>query len=81
MPPPEQRLSRAEIAKDAVQDLTGATAGAVAQVTGIVTRAVTEIAGVVGDLATEAFEVRDSARRAQADAGADVEPEEEPDLS
>lgn len=79
MPPQEPRtelsraeltrteLSRAEIAKDAAQDLTAATAGAVSRVTQIVTGAVVEIAGVVGDLATEAFEVRDSVRRARAD--------------
>jgi len=62
-----ERLSKAEIRKDAVQDAVQAAAGAVGQVTTIVTGAVKEVAGVVGGFATELFEIRDATRRAEAD--------------
>jgi hypothetical protein len=62
-----ERLSKAEIRKDAVQNTVEAAAGAVGQVATIVTTAVKEVAGTVGGLATELFEIRDSARRAAAD--------------
>jgi hypothetical protein len=67
-------ISRAEIRKDALQDTVEATASAVGTVTTIVTGAVRDIARAVGGLATEVFEIRDSARRAAADA----EPSEQP---
>ena len=60
-------LSRSEIRKDAVQSTVEAAAGTVGQVTSIVTTAVKDVAGVLGGLATELFEIRDSARRAAAD--------------
>jgi hypothetical protein len=60
-------ISRAEIRKDALQDTVEATASAVGTVTTIVTGAVRDIARAVGGLATEVFEIRDSARRASAD--------------
>ena len=59
-------LSRAEIRKDSLQDAVQAAAGAVGEVTTIITTAVKDIAGAVGGLATELFEIRDSARRAAA---------------
>jgi hypothetical protein len=62
-----ERLSKAEIRKDAVQDAVQAAAGAVGQVSTIVTGAVKDVAGVVGGFATELFEIRDAARRADAD--------------
>ncbi len=67
-------ISKAEIRKDAVQDTVEATAAAVGTVTTIVTGAVRDIARAVGGFATEVFEIRESARRAAADA----EPSEQP---
>lgn len=61
------RLSRAEINKDAVQNTLEATAATVGQVAGIVTTAVKDVVGAIGGLATEVFEIRDSARRAAED--------------
>jgi hypothetical protein len=70
------RLSRAEINKDAVQDVVEAAAGTVGQVATIVTSAVREVAGALGGFATEVFEIRDAARRAGDDqASAEVHPE------
>ncbi len=60
-------LSNGEIRKDALQDGVEATATAVGTVTTIVTTAVRDVARAVGGLATELFEIRDSARRAAAD--------------
>lgn len=71
-----ERLSKAEIRKDAVQNTVEAAAGAVGQVATIVTGAVRDVAGTLGGFATELFEIRDAARRAAAD-HADV-PEEAP---
>ena len=61
------RLSSNEIRKDAVQDTVTAAATAVAEVTSIVTTAVKGVAGAIGGLATEVFEIRESARRARED--------------
>jgi hypothetical protein len=66
----DERLSKAEIRKDAVQNTVEATAGAVGQVAAIITGAVKDVAGTVGGFATEIFEIRDSARRASADSAA-----------
>ena len=63
----DERLSKAEIRKDAVQSAVEAAAGAVGQVASIVTTAVKDVAGTVGGFATELFEIRDAARRAAAD--------------
>lgn len=63
----KDHLSRTEIRKDALQNSVEATAGTVGQVATIVTSAVREIAGAVGGLATELFEIRDAARRAEDD--------------
>jgi hypothetical protein len=71
MPSPDQpgrdRISSAEIRKDALQDGVEATAAAVGQVATIVTSAVREVAGALGGLATDLFEIRDGARRAARD--------------
>ena len=58
-----------EIRKDAVQSTVEAAAGTVGQVTSIVTTAVKDVAGALGGFATEVFEIRDSARRAEVDHG------------
>ena len=65
-------FSRSEISKDAVQGAVEAAAATVGQVTSIVTTAVRDIAGALGGLATEVFEIRESARRASADHAADA---------
>ncbi|QWC86270.1 hypothetical protein KLP28_06125 [Nocardioidaceae bacterium] len=65
------RLSRAEINKDAVQDAVTATTGAVGDVMGIVVKAVGDVARSVGGLATDLFEIRDASRRAKDDCGED----------
>lgn len=63
------RLSKAEIRKDAVQDSVEAAATAVGQVTTIVTGAVRDVAKAVGGFATEVFEIRDAARKAASENG------------
>lgn len=61
------RLSRGEIAKDAVQDTVEAATTAVGTVAGVVTGAVRDVAKAVGTFGTEVFEIRDAARRARED--------------
>jgi hypothetical protein len=61
------KLSKAEIRKDALQDGVTAASQAVGSVTTIVTTAVGDIARAVGGFATEIFEIRDAARRAGRD--------------
>ncbi|MEP6814769.1 MAG: hypothetical protein ABI873_04365 [Marmoricola sp.] len=60
----KDRLSKAEIRKDAVQDSVEAAAAAVGLVTTIVTGAVRDVVRAVGGFATEVFEIRDAARKA-----------------
>jgi hypothetical protein len=67
----DERLSKAEIRKDALQNTVEAAAGAVGQVATTITAAVKDIAGAVGGFATELFEIRDAARRAVSDSAAD----------
>jgi hypothetical protein len=76
----DERLSKAEIRKDAVQNAVEAAAGTVGQVATIITGAVKDVAGTVGGLASELFEIRDGARRAAADQGED-EPQDPPTAS
>jgi hypothetical protein len=63
-----EHLSRAEIAKDAVQHTVEAGAETVAAVSGIVIGAVRDVANAMGGFATEVFEIRDAARRAAQEA-------------
>ena len=60
----KDHLSQAEIRKDAVQGAVEAAATTVGEVATILTTAVKDIARSVGGLATEVFEIRDSARKA-----------------
>ncbi len=69
-------LSKSEIGKDAVQDGVEATATAVGTVTTIVTTAVRDVARTVGGLATDLFEIRESARKARKDQGLDDDTED-----
>jgi hypothetical protein len=66
----DERLSKAEIRKDAAQEIVGAGASTVGEVASIITTAVKDVANAIGGLATDVFEIRDSARRAS---GADDE--------
>ena len=61
-------LSKAEIRKDAAQQVVEAAAGTVGQVATIITGAVKDVAGALGGFATDMFELRDAARRASHDA-------------
>ena len=63
----KDHLSKAEIRKDAVQGAVEAAATTVGEGATILTSAVREIARSVGGLATEVFEIRDSARKASAE--------------
>jgi hypothetical protein len=63
----KDHISRGEIRKDALQEAVEATATAVGTVTTLVTTAVRDVARTLGGLATELFEIRDSARRAAED--------------
>lgn len=65
--PGPDHLSKAEIAKDALQAGAEAAATTVGEVAGIITRAVGDVAAAVGGFATEVFEIRDSSRRALAE--------------
>lgn len=67
------KLSKAEIRKDALQDTVEAAAHAVGAVTNIVVGAVGDVAKAVGGFATDVFEIRDAARRAAEDQGVDPE--------
>ena len=65
--PMKDRLSKAEIRKDALQDGVTAASHAVGSVATIITGAVADIARTVGGFATEIFEIRDAARKAGQD--------------
>jgi hypothetical protein len=65
----DERLSDAEIGKDAVQATVEAAASTVGQVATIVTAAVREVATAIGDFATEVFEIREASRKAAEDGG------------
>ena len=60
-------LSKSEITKDVVQSTVEAAAGTVGAVTTILTTAIKDVAGALGGFATEIYEIRDSARRAEVD--------------
>ncbi|MUM06045.1 MULTISPECIES: hypothetical protein [unclassified Mycolicibacterium] len=62
----KDRLSKNEIRKDVVQESVEAVAGTVGEVTNIIVSAVKDVASSIGALATDAFEIRDGARRARA---------------
>jgi hypothetical protein len=61
----KERLSRAEITKDALQSTVSAGADTVAEVTTVVVHAVRDVVNAVGNFATEVFEIREAARRAR----------------
>jgi hypothetical protein len=69
----KDRLSKNEIRKDVVQESVEAVAGTVGEVMNIVVTAVKDVASSIGALATDAFEIRDGARRARAQLDLDQE--------
>lgn len=60
----EERLSKTEIRKDAMQEIVGSGASTVGDVASIITTAVKDVANAIGSFATDVFEIRDGARRA-----------------
>ena len=60
----EDRLSKTEIRKDALQEIVGSGASTVGEVASIITTAVKDVANAIGGFATDMFEIRDGARRA-----------------
>jgi hypothetical protein len=60
-------VGRFEIGKDAAQELAESAATHVGRIATILTGAVREVAHEVGEWASDAFELRDAAARAQAD--------------
>lgn len=66
------RISKAEIRKDAVQDTLSAAVNTVGELAGILTHAAGDAVKTLGGFATEVFEIRDAARKAAHDAGADT---------
>jgi hypothetical protein len=83
------KLSKAEIRKDAVQDGFTAATHTVGTVATIIAGAVGDIGKAVGGFATELFEIRDSVRRAGRDrdeatlvdvSGSDEEPAQPNDI-
>ena len=60
----EDRLSKGEIRKDALQETVQSVASTVGEVASIITTAVKDVVGAIGGLATDVFEIRDGVRRA-----------------
>ena len=60
----EDRLSKTEIRKDALQEIVESGASTVGEVASIITTAVKDVANAIGGFATDMFEIRDTARRA-----------------
>jgi hypothetical protein len=61
----DDRLSSGEIRKDVLQESAQSVASTVGEVTAIITTAVRDVFGAIGGLATDLFEIREGARRAQ----------------
>lgn len=60
----DDRLSKTEITKDAVQEIVSSGASTVGEVATIITTAVKDVANAIGGFATDVFEIRDGAKRA-----------------
>jgi hypothetical protein len=74
MPP----LEKIETRKDVVQTAIESGATHVGQIMGIVAGAVRDVTRELGDFATDVFEMRDAARRAEADGPTDPPPPASP---
>jgi hypothetical protein len=68
----KDRLSKAEINKDALQETVEAGVQTVSQVMSIITGAVREVTTTIGGFATDAFEIREGVRKAKAELGDDA---------
>ena len=68
-----EKLSGAEIGKDAVQSTVEAAVSTVGEVAVIITSAVRDIATALGGLATEVFEIGEASRKAAAEGGDGVD--------
>ncbi len=62
-------ISRNEIRKDVLQESAEAVATTTGVVAGIVAPAVRDVTRAVGTLATDLFEIREAARRAEDESG------------
>jgi hypothetical protein len=62
-------ISRNEIRKDVLQESAEAVATTTGVVAGIVATAVRDVTRAVGTLATDIFEIREAARRAENESG------------
>jgi len=63
----KDRLSKAEINKDALQETVEAGAQTVGQVMSIITRAIRDVTKEIGGFATDAFEIREGVRKAKSE--------------
>jgi hypothetical protein len=63
----KDRLSKAEINKDALQETMEAGVQTVSQVMSIITSAVRDVTTTIGGFATDAFEIREGVRKAKAE--------------
>jgi len=63
----KDRLSKAEINKDALQETVEAGAQTVGQVMTIITGAIRDVTKAIGGFATDAFEIREGVRKAKSD--------------
>ena len=73
----DDRLSKTEIRKDAVQEIVGSGAATVGEVASIITTAVKDVANAIGGFATDVFEIRDGVRRASQPLADEAEDENE----
>ena len=73
----DDRLSKTEIRKDAMQEIVESGASTVGEVTSIITTAVKDVANAIGGFATDVFEIRDGVRRASQPPLADEAEEED----
>jgi hypothetical protein len=67
----KDRLSKAEISKDALQETMEAGVQTVSQVMSIVTGAIRDVTTTIGGFATDAFEIREGVRKAKAELNQD----------
>jgi hypothetical protein len=74
----KDRLSKAEINKDALQETVEAGAQTVGQVMSIVTGAIRDVTKAIGGFATDAFEIREGVRKAKSDLAGEIIEDEPP---
>jgi hypothetical protein len=60
----EDRVSKTEIRKDAVQEIVESGASTVGEVASIITTAVKDVVNAIGGFATDVFEIGEGVRRA-----------------